>query len=218
MDPRRPQRGLSLVELMVGMALGLLVVGGAITMFLAELKTSRRLLLEARLAHDLRTAADTLARDLRRASHWVASTTADPVANPHGTILLDEPSPTTANTFRRASYSFDLPDAGTPQASVFAHRDQKLTLKLGGSGAQELTDPTVVRITRLAITPVTTVVSLDALCPTGCTVSGGCPTLAVRSYDIELEGQATADPSLRREVRTSAHVRNDQWSGTCTGT
>lgn len=206
------------MELLVGMALGLVVVGGAITLLLSELKTSRRLLLEARLAHDLRIAADTLARDLRRASHWMASTSADPTTNPHGNILLDDASPTPGDTFRRASYSFDLPDSGAPQASVFAHKDQKLTLKLGGSGAQELTDPSVLRIIRLAITPVTTSVALDTLCPQACAPSSTCPTLALRRYDIVLEGQATADPALRREVRTSVHVRNDQWSGTCTGT
>jgi len=205
------------VELLVGLALGLVVVGGATVLFLAQLQTSRRLLLEARLAHDLRTATDTLARDLRRASHWRAATTADPAANPHGTILLDEAWPTPGGTFRRASYSFDLPDSGTPQASVFDHKDHKLTLQLGASGAQDLTDPAILRITRLAITPVITSVSLAALCPQACASSGTCPTLGLRRYDIVLEGQATADPALRREVRTSVHVRNDQWSGACPG-
>lgn len=202
---------------MVGLALGLVVAGGAIALFLAELQASRRLLLEARLAHDLRIAADTLVRDLRRASHWAASATADPVANPHANILLDEATSTARDAFRRASYSFDLPDSGSPQATVFAHKDTKLTLQLGGSGAQELTDPTVLRITRLAITPITTSVSLAALCPQACAPSGNCPTLDLRRYDIVLEAQATADPALRREVRTSVHVRNDQWGGACPG-
>ena len=186
-------------------------------LFLTELQASRRLLLEARLAHDLRTATDTLARDLRRASHWTAAATADPAANPHGAILLGEAWPTPGDTFRRASYSFDLPDSGTPQASVFDHKDHKLTLQLGASGAQDLTDPAILRITRLAITPVITSVSLAALCPQACASSGTCPTLGLRRYDIVLEGQATADPALRREVRTSVHVRNNQWSGACPG-
>ena len=68
---RRGQRGLSLVELLVGLALGLLVVaGGAALLARQHLREHRALLLEARLMQDLRTAADLVARDLRRAGYW----------------------------------------------------------------------------------------------------------------------------------------------------
>ncbi|MFC7461180.1 PilW family protein [Hydrogenophaga defluvii] len=216
--PQRWQTGLTLVELLVGMALGLVVAGGALALFLTELQTSRRLLLEARLGHDLRAAADLLARDLRRAGHWEASTTSDANTNPHGAIELDDAS--LDGLFRRVRYSFDLPGSD-PLSAAFAQTDHKLTLALGGSGQQELTDPAVVRITQLAITPTDTHVSLAALCPQACgspDTPNTCPTLAIRRYDIVLRAQATTDPSLQREVRTTVHVRNDQWSGTCPGT
>lgn len=208
---------MTLVELLIGMALGLVVAGGALALFLTELQISRRLLLEARLGHDLRAAADLLARDLRRAGHWKASTTSDAATNPHSAIKLDDASQD--GLFRRVRYSFDVPGSN-PLTAAFAQTDHKLTLELGGSGRQELTDPAVVRITQLAITPADTHVSLAALCPRGCGSPGtpnACPTLAVRRYDIVLRAQATTDPSLQREVRTTVHVRNDQWSGTCPG-
>ena len=66
----RRQRGLSLVELMVGLAVGLLVVAATTTMVAAQLADNRRLLLEAQVQQDLRTAADLIARDLRRAGFW----------------------------------------------------------------------------------------------------------------------------------------------------
>lgn len=200
---------------MIGIALGLVVAGGALALFLNELQASRRLLLEARLAHDLRAAADVLARDLRRAGHWSQATTEAPTANPHGAIVLD--NALADGPFQRARYSFDRPDNGGPQAMVFAHKDHKLTLQLGGSGGQELTDPAALRITRLAIAPTTTAVPLAALCPQACPSPGSCPTLHLRRYDIVLRAQATADPSLQREIYTTVHARNDQWSGACPG-
>lgn len=207
---------MTLVELLVGMALGLVVAGGALALFLAELQTSRRLLLEARLSQDLRAAVDILARDLRRAGHWQNSSTSDAAANPHGAIVLDEAS--SDGVFRRVHYSFDRPDNSKSLAAAFAQTDNKLTLQLGGSGNQELTDPAVVRITQLAIMPTDTQVSLAALCPQACgppDTTGSCPTLTLRHYDIVLRAQATADPLLQREVRAAVHVRNDLWSGTC---
>ena len=64
----RSQRGFTLVELLVGLALGLLVVAAGVLLLAQQLRaTSAPLLVEARLMQDLRTAADLVARDLRRA-------------------------------------------------------------------------------------------------------------------------------------------------------
>jgi prepilin peptidase dependent protein B len=64
---RRHQHGLSIVELMVGLALGLLVVAAALLALTHHLRENRSLLMEARLMQDLRTTSDLIARDLRRA-------------------------------------------------------------------------------------------------------------------------------------------------------
>ena len=66
----RGQRGLSIVELLIGLAIGLFIVGGAIKLFVDNLTNNRRLLLETRVNQDLRAAADLIARDLRRAGYW----------------------------------------------------------------------------------------------------------------------------------------------------
>ena len=66
----RRQRGLSLVELMVGIAIGLLVVAAAATLMSTQLNDNRRLLLETQVNQDLRAAMDIVTRDLRRAGHW----------------------------------------------------------------------------------------------------------------------------------------------------
>jgi type IV pilus assembly protein PilW len=72
-NPIGRQRGLSLVELLIGSALGVLLVGAGIGVLLAHLKESRALIEHNRLIQDLRSTTSLIARDLRRAGHWAGS-------------------------------------------------------------------------------------------------------------------------------------------------
>ena len=55
---RAAQRGLSIVEMMVGIAVGLIVVAAATLMVAGQLADNRRLLLETQVQQDLRASAD----------------------------------------------------------------------------------------------------------------------------------------------------------------
>lgn len=61
------QRGVSLIELMVGMAVGLIVVSGALIVFGTSIRGSSEVLRAARLNQDLATATAIMANELRRA-------------------------------------------------------------------------------------------------------------------------------------------------------
>lgn len=67
---RAPQRGLSIVELMVGITIALFILAGATLVLTSQLDSNRRLLLDAQLQQDLRTTADMISRDVRRAGYW----------------------------------------------------------------------------------------------------------------------------------------------------
>lgn len=64
---RQRQLGLGLVELMVGVTIGLIVAAGASMVAVNQINEHRRLMLETQVQQDLRTAADLLQQDLRRA-------------------------------------------------------------------------------------------------------------------------------------------------------
>ena len=66
----RRMRGMSLVELMVGIAVGLLIVAAATCVLVSQLHDHRRLMLETQLQQDLRTASDIIVRELRRSGYW----------------------------------------------------------------------------------------------------------------------------------------------------
>lgn len=220
--PLRAQRGLSLVELLIGAALGLFLVGGAISLFVGNLGNSRRLLEEARINQDLRTAADLIARDLRRAGYW-ANAISGPGGNPHATIALGYAAPASAPNQIEYSFARDTDDA--PDANEqfgFRLSGGVVQMKTGAGNWQSITDPEVIDVTLLAITPVETPVALGAACPKACPPPVGAsytcsapPTLTLRRYDIVLEAEAAGNAAVTRQLRESVRVRNDQFAGSC---
>lgn len=213
-NPGGIQRGLSLVELLVGMAITLVVVAGALKMFVGQVDGHRRLLLEARLHQDLRAASDLIARDLRRAGYWQQASlgTAWPAQpNPYRAI---SPSGATSAALTSYSYSRDATENNSLDSNEsFGLRLNAGSLQLleGGAGWQQLTDAGTVLVTGLAITPQTRSIGLGHLCSPACTSADpACPRLELRRYDIVIRGRATSDASVTREVRESVRVRNDE--------
>ena len=87
---RRRSLGLSMIELLVGTAIGLIVAAAAAAVVLANVRENRQLQVEARLMQELRSTAGMVARDLRRAGYWSASASgvrgdaaSAPLLNPH---------------------------------------------------------------------------------------------------------------------------------------
>jgi type IV pilus assembly protein PilW len=208
------QRGLSLVETLVGMAIALLIVAGVSRLFVAHLGDSRRLLLEARLHQDLRAASDLVARDLRRAGYWQSAWRATrwpAAANPYRAVA---PAGGAATALATYAYSRDATENDSLDANEsFGLRLNAGALQLleGSAGWQQLTDAGTVLITGLAITPRTRSVDLGHLCTPACTsADAACPRLQLRQVDIVIRGRSTADASVTREVRESVRVRNDE--------
>lgn len=210
------QRGLALVELLVGSAIGLWIVCGALLLFANHLRDNRRLLLEARLHHDLRAAADLMVHDLKRAGYWqhaLAATVQPAASNPYRTIdAVGAPDRASITySFSRDDIENDAVDAA--EATGFRVSGGVLQA-LVGSNWQALTDPLVLQVTRLSIT--STLLEVPAgpsMCESACgTGPAYCPHLGIRSYGVRLSGQSAADPAVLREVRAVVRVRNDDLS------
>src|SRR6185312_17242372 len=99
----------SMVELLVASAIGLVVVAAAGSVVASQQTAARRVQTEARLMQDLRSTAELVGRDLRRAGHWSAAASAvrqadTPVpANPHSALApADAPASAVALSFSTA--------------------------------------------------------------------------------------------------------------------
>jgi len=209
------QRGLSLVELMVGLAIGLLVVAGASMVSSTQVIESRRLLVETQLQQDLRAAADIITRELRRAGSlgfqnlavdtaW-SSPTSSPLVNPYTdiTITTAPGGDTVTYKYYRASgavgpFGFKA-DGGTIKSNIDA------------SGTwQDLTDRRVMEVTTFRVTR-TDGPAASLPCPKECAGGGtACfPTWTVREITVDITGRSVADTSVQRSIRAVARLRND---------
>lgn len=75
------QRGVGLVEVMVAMAIGMLLVLGAVTVFMQGRNTSRTSDAVSRMQENVRYALDTIEPDVRMANFWGLTNRADFVVN-----------------------------------------------------------------------------------------------------------------------------------------
>ena len=186
---RGRERGLSLVELLVGAAVGSVVA--------AHQGAARRVQLEARLMQELRGAAELVSRDLRRAGHWAAAASGvrrgdEPIiVNPHAEITAASGS------------AFDFATARSRQ--------------LGARNWQALSDPGTAVITSFSVVPRVDEADLATFCARPCNAgSTTCPPRQqIRSYAISVAGRSAIDARVTRELRSAVRVRNDVVVGSC---
>jgi type IV pilus assembly protein PilW len=209
-------RGLSLVELMVGLVLALLVAAAAGALFAAGLRDDRRLLLEARVDQDLRGAAGLIAREIRRAGYWAHAASAGlwspagghALPNPYDAVSSPAASPDTIELrYSQDTVENDVVDSNEQRG--FRLRSGAISVQLGAGNWQTLTDADTLLVTRLDIASGVQEAAMDLATP-ACA-----PRAQVRSAEIVIAGRATADPAVQRTVRTTVRMRNDRLLPAC---
>ena len=219
----RPQRGFTMVELLIGMAIGLFIVAAAASLMTGNLRENRNLLIENRLMQDLRTAADMITRDLRRAGYWAAAN-AGVRSDGTGPVLLNPYVDVTPVAAAADNVSFRFSRDATENNTVdsneqfgFRLRNGAIELQLGAGNWQALTDASTLTVTQFSVTPTVETISLGALCTSPCPAgSATCPPQQhVRSLAVTIGGRATGDARLTRSVRSQVRLRNDPVIGTC---
>ena len=223
------QRGFSIVELLVAMAIGLFLSAVGTTLLVSQLHESRSLLIEARLMQDLRTAADLISRDLRRAGYWGAAATgvwtrdetpgSVPVAsNPYVALSPGTSTSTDAVSFRYSRDARENNAVDTNEQFGFRLRRNVIEMQLGSGNWQALTDATTLSISTFSVTPTVQEIPLTNLCALACPAgsSSRCPPRQlVRSLAVLITGRSTTNASVVRSVRVAVRVRNDALSGSC---
>ena len=208
---RAVQQGLSLVELMVGVAIGLIVVAAAAMMVSTQLGDNRRLLLETQIQQDMRSTIDIITREMRRASYtpgavgelWYEGKTGAIAQNSFGTI-----TPTSGVGLTEVEFSYRR-RSGDQGPYGYKLEGNAIKSKIGGQW-QTLTDTSVMRVTAFNVdlaAPVSFPLPCPRLCADG---TQACwPSLQLRTATITLTGQSVSDPAIVRTLRTQVRLRND---------
>ncbi|QLI80186.1 prepilin-type N-terminal cleavage/methylation domain-containing protein [Chitinibacter fontanus] len=126
----KKQLGFTLIEVLIALALGLLIIGGAFSYFLSTLKTSKDLLGQSKLQQEVRSTANLIQRDVRRAGYA-------PVGNPNEavvrTIWLGKTDGSLADSncfiYRYVDERGNLRNSG-----FLLHTDGKIYMKTTGNG------------------------------------------------------------------------------------
>jgi type II secretory pathway component PulJ len=216
------QRGLSLVELMVGIALGLFVVAGASLVVSTQLGENRRMLLETQIHQDLRATADIITRELRRAGTvrdlaalqrvWFAGGP-PPAAQTGGAVIVSGGVDTA-----EVCYSYHRIAGADNQPLGYRHVAATGTLgggiqsRLAAGGWQDLTDRNTLNVTAFRVQQNVSaeLVAMPSECPPGAAGLAQCVSqLRVRDLLIEIEGEARTDATVRRSVSSRVRLRND---------
>lgn len=218
------QRGMSLVELLVAAAIGLLLVAGATSLFASHVSHTRRLLLEARVNQDLRVTADLIARDLRRAAYWghaiqgtsLAGPATTPTRSPYSAITPDAAAPSINYALSRDASENGTLDSNEQFGFRLNRSEQTIQMQTAAGTWQTVTDPSVMTIPSdgLAISVTETPVDVRSACARACTAAG-CPTLLIRHYTLILKARAASDSNVVRRLETRVRVRNDRLAGQC---
>lgn len=204
------RRGLSLVELMIGITIGLIVVAGATLMTATQLGENRRLLLETQVQQDLRAAADIVTRELRRGGYMLNAEAL--VWSP--TAAISQPA---QNLWRGLAFN-----TGGEKVSYMYWRPGEPTHSFGyrltsggiqqriGATVQDLTDRTTLVITVFDVQPVA-VGARQLACPNLCNdgTQNCWPTLSLNDVIVTIKGHPVSDNALSRTVTSRVRLRNE---------
>lgn len=239
LNRRSSQRGVGLVELMVGITVGLIVTAGAAMVATRQINEHRLLMLQVQMQQDLRIAADLLQQDLRRAGFrgLPASGVWEPERNGGAIAAKDAASSPYTAASQSANgdeihYRYAKPPSGSTDvntSNILASNEQfgirwnsgtkvlylQLGLVNGQPNWQPITDPDVVKIENFSANIVEQQLSLGDLCDPSCTAAGTCPTQTVRRVDFTIRAVSKADSAVQRTLTVSEKLRADDINGVC---
>jgi len=218
----RPAQGLSIVELLIGIAIGLFILAGAAMVATNQITDNRKLLLETQVQQDMRTAMDIIVRDIRRSGFSFHADRLPPVGGALPAVNPYKPAGAFSSDVLQYTYSAktDGEDNGSANASDAAdsldfkgfrlHGDI-IQVQLGLGNWQPLTDGDVVKITAFDATPQATVIPLSCAAPPCIGVTGcGAQRIVARTIKLTMEGVARHDNRVRRRLETTVRLRNDE--------
>ncbi|SFC10913.1 type IV pilus assembly protein PilW [Polaromonas sp. OV174] len=231
---RRLSLGMSIIELLIGLAIGLFILAGASAMFVGNVTNSRRLLLESRINQDLRATMDLVIRDLRRGGYWGNSLDGTLATGSLSTTVQNPYSAVTRTGSTQIEYAYtrdgtenNALDAGTEQFGFKLNTtNHAIQMNIGGEW-QTLTNTDILMIPNdgFTVTPTETAIDIRAACAKTCTdtvlppsvptSTQNCPRIQLRTYNIVLTGTSKTDAAVSRTLRSQIRVRNDALSGSC---
>lgn len=220
---KQKQIGVSLVEILIGLSVGIILTFGVIVFYSNTSKVSNDTLRIVRLEHELQTAMALMKNDIRRAGYTAnaAALVGTGTVNPFmvsGSTDIQVPSSSCI------LLTYDLNMDGTLPALNTASSDDRFGYRLSGGAIQSraatdatfdcaagtwenLTNTNLISITNLTFTLTESVEALDSSNP-----PPGGASITVRQVTITITGQLVSDAAVQRTITSQVRVRNDKYT------
>lgn len=200
---RRGERGITLVETLIALALGLIVLAGVLKMINQLVAGNTATLTTVRLAQDTRTVMDMIIQDLRRAGQYpeAGSDLGDPIRmlqDQPAALRIDGDEIRAGKTGESVTYSYREADGKLVQARF--SRDAKagtVQMHTGTAAAAEtITDASVMTVTGLTFTPTVVTQSAESL------------HASAVAIEIRISTRLKNDPAVERQLTDRVLLRN----------
>jgi len=222
MRMRSSERGYTLIELMIGMLVGLIVLSGVIYAMLLSLSSSRNVLNSTRLNQEISTLNDLIVGEVKRSGYWPASTaTASPYTAGTEVALAVigtdcvlysfdmNGDQALANTERKG---FKLA-SGAGGVGVIQHRQTGTAMDDCSNGTwQSITDDAFMDVTEFAVDCLITTLDGASVASTAASACGTASSgvVSIREVTISLEAEVISDPDWKGQFQDVVKVRNNE--------
>lgn len=208
-------RGLSLIELMVALTIGLAVLGGVLAMMMNSMRANAESMKTIRLNQEMRAAMDLMVRDVRRAGYrkGFSSTIGSGQTVENTVHILDNGG--------RIEFQYDEDDDGMLNTSSesFGFKLEAGALKYTRNALasppvwQSITDPKVTTLTALSFCywPSVATQCLTQVPAEAKSVSTGSAQVSVYAVRITISAQVKNDAATSRRLTETIRVRNDRF-------
>jgi len=189
---KKIQRGVTLIEMMIAMLLGLIITGAIITIFISNVKSSSENIRMIHLNQELRTVVSFMADELKRAGYS---------GDPTNAVFTNSWNTATAGC---VLYAYDVDGNGALDAGSenFGFRLDNQEVKWGnatscGNITQAITDVDTARISTFTLTPESIMTSASAATQT-------------LYLEVVIVGETDLNPdTVSRRIEETIRVRNE---------
>lgn len=200
------QQGMTLLEVLIAMAVGLIILSAALGMLVSMIKADSENAKAIQLNQELRGAMSLITRDIRRAGanqNAAANATASPPSNPFsvsGSTRLSISANPQGDANSCVTYSYDSNDGSELYGFRLDSTNHTVETRASGAacnagGWDDLTDLNLVNITGLSFSDTTV-------------VEAG---INIRQITITLAGYLKRDNTVTRTITESIKLRNDEF-------
>lgn len=214
---RHHQRGISLVEILIGLSIALVIVVAVFGIFTSTFTGSQRVLERGKLDRDLYSIMDIIVSDIQRAGFWVNATNISATNGTAGStnpFLAGTNDITTNGATNCLTFTYDSTTDGTVDdtdkfgyglsGSAIRFRQVGSTFDCASaSGWTSLSDTNVITITGFNVTSTNTAVNIN---------TNTTSTINYRKVTVTITGNLKNDTTNTRTLTRTIKIYNNKYS------